>query len=109
MAHVAIEKAKLLNRLKRMRVQIDASHLLCMRAAWLKEHGRPFSREASMAKLKASEVARRTALECMQMMGGAGYASEYEMEHLVRQALPMTVYAGSSEIQREIIGGTLGL
>jgi alkylation response protein AidB-like acyl-CoA dehydrogenase len=45
----------------------------------------------------------------MQMMGGAGYASEYEMEHLVRKALPMTIYAGTSEIQREIIGRSLGL
>jgi isovaleryl-CoA dehydrogenase len=66
-------------------------------------------REASMAKLKASETARRAALEGMQMMGGAGYASEYEMEHLVRKALPMTIYAGTSEIQREIIGKTYGL
>jgi alkylation response protein AidB-like acyl-CoA dehydrogenase len=42
-------------------------------------------------------------------MGGAGYASEYEMEHLVRQALPTTIYAGTSEIQRDIIGRTYGL
>jgi alkylation response protein AidB-like acyl-CoA dehydrogenase len=45
----------------------------------------------------------------MQMMGGAGYASEYETEHLVRKALPMTIYAGTSEIPREIIGRSLGL
>jgi alkylation response protein AidB-like acyl-CoA dehydrogenase len=62
-----------------------------------------------MAKLKASETARRAALEGMQMLGGAGYASEYDMEHLVRKALPMTIYAGTSEIQREIIGSTYGL
>jgi hypothetical protein len=42
-------------------------------------------------------------------MGGAGYASEYEMEHFVRKALPMTIYAGTSEIQREIIGRSLGV
>lgn len=69
----------------------------------------PLVREVSMAKLKASELARRTALEGMQIMGGAGYATEYEMADLVRKALPMTTYAGTSEIQREIIGGTLGL
>jgi isovaleryl-CoA dehydrogenase len=67
------------------------------------------TREVSMVKLKASEVARRVALDGMQIMGGAGYASEYEMEHLVRKALPMTVYAGTSQIQRDIIGGTYGL
>jgi alkylation response protein AidB-like acyl-CoA dehydrogenase len=70
---------------------------------------RQLRREASMAKLKASETARRVALDGMQMMGGAGYASEYEMEHLVRQALPTTIYAGTSEIQRDIIGRTYGL
>lgn len=62
-----------------------------------------------MAKLKASETARRATLEGMQMMGGAGYASEYEMEHLVRKSLPMTIYAGTSEIQRDIIGKSYGL
>jgi alkylation response protein AidB-like acyl-CoA dehydrogenase len=73
------------------------------------EPARQLPREASMAKLKASEVARRIALEGMQIMGGAGYAREYEMEELVRKALPMTIYAGTSEIQREIIGTQLGL
>lgn len=69
----------------------------------------PFARESSMCKLKASELARRTALEGMQMMGGAGYATEFEMEHLVRKALPTTIYGGTSEIQREIIGSSFGL
>lgn len=68
-----------------------------------------FARESSMCKLKASELARRTALEGMQMMGGAGYATEFEMEHLVRKALPTTIYGGTSEIQREIIGSSYGL
>ena len=67
------------------------------------------AREASIAKLKASEVAKRAALEGMQMMGGYGYAVEYEMEHHVRVALATTIYGGASEIQREIIGRTLGL
>lgn len=69
----------------------------------------PFARESSMCKLKASELARRTALDGMQMMGGAGYATEFEMEHLVRKALPTTIYGGTSEIQREIIGSSYGL
>jgi alkylation response protein AidB-like acyl-CoA dehydrogenase len=68
-----------------------------------------FARESSMCKLKASELARRMALDGMQMMGGAGYATEFEMEHLVRKALPTTIYGGTSEIQREIIGSSYGL
>jgi isovaleryl-CoA dehydrogenase len=66
-------------------------------------------REASMAKLKATETAKRVALEGMQMMGGYGYATEYDMEHHVRRALVTTIFGGTNEIQREIIGKTFGL
>jgi alkylation response protein AidB-like acyl-CoA dehydrogenase len=71
--------------------------------------GAMFAREASMAKLKVTETARRAALEGMQMMGGYGYAAEYDMERHVRQALVTTIFGGTSEIQREIIGKTYGL
>jgi alkylation response protein AidB-like acyl-CoA dehydrogenase len=71
--------------------------------------GAMFPREASMAKLKVTEVARKVALEGMQVMGGYGYATEYDMERHVRGALVGTIYGGTSEIQREIIGKTLGL
>ena len=70
---------------------------------------RVFPREASMAKLKATETAKRVALECMQMMGGYGYATEYGMERHLRAAVVSTVYGGTSEIQRDIIGKTYGL
>ncbi len=70
---------------------------------------RMLAREASMAKLKATELAKRTALEGMQMMGGYGYATEYDMEAHVRHALVTTIYGGASEIQREIIARSLGL
>jgi len=66
-------------------------------------------REASMAKLKATETAKRVALEGMQMMGGYGYATEYDMEGHVRRALVTTIFGGTNEIQREIIGKTFGL
>jgi alkylation response protein AidB-like acyl-CoA dehydrogenase len=66
-------------------------------------------REASMAKLKATEVAKRATLEGMQMMGGYGYATEYDMEGQVRTAVVTTIYGGTSEIQREIIARTFGL
>jgi isovaleryl-CoA dehydrogenase len=71
--------------------------------------GTMFPREASMAKLKASEIAKRMTLEAMQMMGGYGYAVEYDMESQVRTALVTTIYGGTSEIQREIIAKTFGL
>ncbi|MFK0170513.1 acyl-CoA dehydrogenase family protein [Streptomyces sp. NPDC090306] len=73
------------------------------------EPSRLFPREASMAKLKATETAKRVALECMQMMGGYGYATEYGMERHLRSAVVSTVYGGTSEIQRDIIGKSYGL
>lgn len=66
-------------------------------------------REASMTKLKATQLAKDVTLEGMQMMGGYGYASEYDMERHVRSALVMPIYAGTNEIQREIISKTYGL
>lgn len=68
-----------------------------------------FPREASMAKLKATELAKHLSLEGMQMLGGYGYATEYGMERLLRLSVVSTVYGGTSEIQRDIIGKTLGL
>jgi isovaleryl-CoA dehydrogenase len=65
--------------------------------------------EASMVKLFVTETAQKAALAGMQMMGGYGYSSEYDMERLVRTALVATIYGGTSEIQRGIIGKTLGL
>jgi acyl-CoA dehydrogenase len=67
------------------------------------------STEASMAKLKCTQVAKEAALEGMQMMGGYGYAVEYGMEQQVRAALAPPIYGGSNEIQREIISKNLGL
>jgi isovaleryl-CoA dehydrogenase len=70
---------------------------------------RMLPREASMVKLFVTEAAQRAALGGMQMMGGYGYSSEYDMERLVRQTLVSTIYGGTSEIQRNIIAKTLGL
>ena len=71
--------------------------------------GAMFPREASMAKLKATEVAKQVTLEGMQMMGGYGYATEYDMESYVRTALVSSIYGGTNEVQREIVEKTLGL
>jgi isovaleryl-CoA dehydrogenase len=70
---------------------------------------RMLPQEASMAKLAATELAKRCALEGMQIMGGYGYATEYPMERHLRSAVVTTIYGGTSEIQRNIIGKTLGL
>jgi alkylation response protein AidB-like acyl-CoA dehydrogenase len=70
---------------------------------------RTLPREASMVKLFVTETTKRITLEGMQMMGGYGYSSEYDMERLVRQALVGTIYGGTSEIQRGIIAKALGL
>ncbi|WP_179473868.1 acyl-CoA dehydrogenase family protein [Mycolicibacterium vinylchloridicum] len=67
------------------------------------------AREGSIAKLKCTEVAKRAALEGVQLMGGNGYTVEYGMELQVRKALAPPIYGGANEIQREIIGKSLGL
>ena len=70
---------------------------------------RMLPQEASMAKLAATELAKRCALEGMQIMGGYGYATEYPMERHLRAAVVTTIYGGTSEIQKNIIAKTLGL
>lgn len=62
-----------------------------------------------MAKLKATATAKKVALEGMQMMGGYGYATEYDMEGHLRATVVSTVYGGTSEIQRDIVARTYGL
>jgi len=71
--------------------------------------GRLLPREASMAKLSATELSKRCALEGMQAMGANGYANEYRMERYLRAALASTLFGGTSEIQRNIIAQTLEL
>lgn len=67
------------------------------------------NREGSMAKLRCTEIAKNTALEAMQMMGGYGYTREYGIEEQVRKSLAPPIYGGTNEIQREIISKSLGL
>ena len=66
-------------------------------------------RAASMAKVKVTETAKKIALEAVQMMGGYGYSVEYGMERQLRLSIAPTIYAGTNEIQRDIIAGTFGL
>ena len=91
--------------------ELEAARLMTRWVATLTDEDptRMLPKEASMVKLYVTEVAKRVTLEGMQMMGGYGYSSEYDMERLVRQALVSTIYGGTSEIQRNIIAKTLGL
>ena len=83
--------------------ELEAARLLIMQAAWLKENGRPFAKQASMAKLYASEAAQRATYTALQIHGGAGYIRDYPLERYVRDARITTIYEGTSEIQRLII------
>jgi alkylation response protein AidB-like acyl-CoA dehydrogenase len=86
-----------------MQTTVDAAHLLSMRAAWLKEHGKPFSREAAMAKVFASETAVRVCNEAVQIHGGYGYIRDFAAERHLRDARVTMIYEGTSEIQRVVI------
>jgi len=94
-----------------MATDIEAARLMTRWVATLvdEDPDETLPREASMVKLFVTEIARKAALNGMQMMGGYGYASEYDMERLVRSTLVSTIYGGTSEIQRNIIAKTFGL
>lgn len=83
--------------------ELEAARLLILQAAHLKESGKPFAREASMAKLFSSEAAQRATYTALQLHGGAGYIREYPLERYARDARITTIYEGTSEIQRLII------
>jgi alkylation response protein AidB-like acyl-CoA dehydrogenase len=89
------------------RAELDAARLLALRAAWLKENGRPFTREASMAKLHASEAANRICNRAVQIHGGYGYVRDFAAERHLRDVRVTTIYEGTSEIQRTVIARTV--
>ncbi|MCR9132632.1 MAG: acyl-CoA dehydrogenase family protein [bacterium] len=90
-----------------MATEIDAAQLLVWRAAWLKDHGKPFTKEASMAKLFSSELSVKASLEAVQIHGGYGYTKEYHVERFLRDSKLMTIGEGTSEVQRLVIAREL--
>jgi alkylation response protein AidB-like acyl-CoA dehydrogenase len=86
---------------------IEAARLLVYRAAWLKQMGRPFTLEASMAKLVASEMAEQVCRDAIQVMGAYGYSQEMPVERMYRDARLMTIGEGTSEVQRMVIARRL--
>jgi len=83
--------------------ELEAARLLLMSAAWRKENGNSFAKEASMAKLFATETANRACYTAMQMLGGYGYTQDFPIERYTRDARITSIYEGTSEIQRLII------
>jgi butyryl-CoA dehydrogenase len=86
-----------------MATEIEAARHLVYHAAWLKEQGKPYTREASMAKLFASEAAMRITTRAVQVHGGYGYTTEYPVERMMRDAKICEIGEGTSEIQRLVI------
>src|SRR6266568_754101 len=87
--------------------QMEAGRLLALHAAGLKERGRPFSREGSMAKLFATEAANRVCDAAVQVHGGYGYIDEFPVERHYRDVRASTLYEGTSEVQRVVISRDL--
>ena len=90
-----------------VRTELDAARLLVLRAAWLKDRGAGFTREAAQAKLYASEAANRAVSACLQVFGGYGYMRDYGIERYFRDARATTIYEGTSEVQRMVIARAL--
>lgn len=87
--------------------QLEASRLLVMNAAYLKQAGLPFGKQASMAKLHATETANKVCYTAIQLMGGLGYTQDVPLERYARDARVTSIYEGTSEIQRVIIAREL--
>ncbi|MGE6488403.1 acyl-CoA dehydrogenase [Paenisporosarcina sp. NPDC076898] len=91
-----------------MAMKIELARTMVYKAAWLKDQGRPFSKEASMCKLYASEIAMQIADQAVQIHGGYGYMKEYEVERYMRDAKLCEIGEGTSEVQRMVIARLIG-
>jgi butyryl-CoA dehydrogenase len=92
-----------------MATDIDAARLLVHRAAYLEDNGQPFTKEAAMAKLFASEMAMKATVKAIQVLGGYGYTREYPVERFYRDIKLCQIGEGTSEVQRIVIAKRLGL
>ncbi|UCB58486.1 MAG: acyl-CoA dehydrogenase [Thermoplasmatales archaeon] len=92
-----------------MATEIEAARLLVHRAAYLEDNGQPFSKEAAMAKLYASEMAMKATVKAIQILGGYGYTREYPVERFYRDIKLCQIGEGTSEVQRIVIAKKLGL
>lgn len=90
-----------------MHCNIEASRLLVYRAAIAEDSGKPFSTEAAIAKLTASNTAMDTTTKCVQLHGGYGYSREYPLERMMRDAKITEIYEGTSQVQKMVISGNI--
>ncbi|MDK2889237.1 MAG: hypothetical protein PWP72_2115 [Thermoanaerobacter sp.] len=91
-----------------MATNIELARNMYLKVAWLRDQGRPYTREAAMVKLFASEMATRAALDAIQIHGGYGYMKEFSVERHLRDAKLLEIGEGTSEIQRLVISRALG-
>jgi short-chain 2-methylacyl-CoA dehydrogenase len=96
-------------RLADMATEIEAGRALVLKAAWLKDAGRPFAREAAMAKLWTGELSNRAANWALQIHGGYGFMDEYAISRLYRDQKILEIGEGTNEVQRMVIAKLLGL
>lgn len=97
------------NRLIDMKIRLETARLLLYKTAWLKSQGKSAKMEAAMAKLYLSEVFTESSLDAIRIHGGYGYATDFEVERDLRDAIGGMLYSGTSDIQRNIIANYLGL
>ena len=90
-----------------MATKVDAARLLMYRAAYLKQQGLPFSKEAAMAKMFASDAAMAITTDAVQIFGGYGFTCEYPVERLMRNAKITQIYEGTNQVQRMVISGAI--
>jgi alkylation response protein AidB-like acyl-CoA dehydrogenase len=97
------------NKIVDMKIRLETAKLMLYKVAWLKQQNKPAEMEAAIAKLYLSEAWVQSCLDAIQIHGGYGYSTEYEVERDLRDAIGGKIYSGTSEIQRNIISKNLGL
>lgn len=97
------------NRIADMKVRLETARLLLYKVAWMRHRGQPAALEAAMAKLYLSECFVQSSLDAIRIHGGYGYMTEFGVERDLRDAIGGTLYSGTSDLQRNIIGRLLGL
>lgn len=97
------------HRIAEMKLRLESARLLLYRACWTLDRGQDPTLQVALAKLAVSEAAIQTSLDAIQIHGGIGFISEAGIERALRDAVPSTLFSGTSEIQRELIAKRLGL
>jgi alkylation response protein AidB-like acyl-CoA dehydrogenase len=90
-----------------MAVKIENARNLCLKAAWLKDHDKPFAQASAMAKLYCADIAMEITTDAVQIHGGYGYVKEYHVERLMREAKLTQIYEGTSEVQKIVISRSI--